>query len=43
VDASGDAWGVERQGERTLVLFGVPQASRALVAQEVWKTWRVSH
>ncbi len=41
-ESGGEAWSVERHGRQLLALFGVPAQSRATIADEVWKGWKVA-
>jgi hypothetical protein len=41
-DADGQAWSVERDGERTLLLCAVPAETRAQIADEVWRGWKIT-
>jgi hypothetical protein len=40
-EQGGESWFVERRGQSVLALFGVPSSSRAAVADEVWRKWKV--
>lgn len=37
----GEGWSVERHGREVLALFGVTEESRAGVAEEMWKSWKI--
>jgi hypothetical protein len=42
LDTKGEAWSVERRGEKVLIVCGVPAESHTQVVSEVWSGWKVA-
>jgi hypothetical protein len=40
-DGEGEAWSVERRGDKLLVVCGAPADAQAAIASEVWTGWKV--
>jgi hypothetical protein len=41
-DNAGDAWSVERRGDKLLLLCAVPASAQAAITSDVWNSWKIA-